>query len=164
MYDWEDKDGLGKLKRLYKMLQDSGYSPEMSPNKMFIKLFHPITKQFVVQAYASTWHSLGLIFVQIDYGVYEIGFTSSVDKAFDMVVDTYKSQTIGYPYVEKDCRYKLQFPKEKPGDGLIHCMAYSYSERKDGRHWAHHPVCCEHDCPLLDRKLLEGASLQWMKV
>lgn len=90
MYEWEDKDGLGKLKRLFKMLQKTGYNPEMSGNKMFVILKHPKTKEFVVQAYASSWHSCGLIFIQTDYGVHDVGTTFSVEKAFDMLVDTYR--------------------------------------------------------------------------
>lgn len=91
MYDWEDKDGLGKLKRLLEMLHDAGYNAEMSGSKMFVTIRHPKTKEFIVQAYASSWHSLGLIFVQTDYGVHEVGTTFSVDKAFKMLVDTHKS-------------------------------------------------------------------------
>lgn len=92
MYDWEDKDGRGKLNRIFNMLQDAGYSPEMSENKMFVTLFHPNTKKFVVRAYAPSWHDVGLIFIQTNYGVHEVGFTSSVDKAYKMLVETYKSR------------------------------------------------------------------------
>ena len=163
MYDWDDKDGEGKISRLYKKLQSAGYSPEMK-NKMRVILNHPEMKARDIRAYASSWHDVGLIFITTNYGVYEIGTTHSVDKAFDMIVDTYKSFVEGYPYVEKDCRYKMKFPDEGPGDGLIHCMAYSYSHRKDGKHWGNYPVCCAKECPLANRDLLEGATLDWVKV
>lgn len=91
MYDWEDKDGLGKLKRLCGMLKAAGFAPKVSGNKMFVILNHPETQEPVVQAYASSWHSLGVIFIQVDYGVHDVGTTFSVDKAYEMMVNTYKS-------------------------------------------------------------------------
>lgn len=91
MYDWEDKDSLGKLKRLYGMLQAAGYAPEMSGSKMFVILNHPKTQERIVQAYASSWHSCGLIFIQTDYGVHDVGTTFNVDKAYEMMVNTYKN-------------------------------------------------------------------------
>ena len=54
------------------------------------------------------------------------------------------------------CNYRQEFPSDK----LVHCMAYSYAERKDGRHWGHYPLCQDGNCPIRNEKLLEGAILK----
>lgn len=53
------------------------------------------------------------------------------------------------------CKYQLKFPS----DESTHCMAYSWSKRPDGRHWAHYPCCDPANCPIRHPELLEGAVL-----
>lgn len=53
------------------------------------------------------------------------------------------------------CKYQLNFPSDRS----THCMAYSWSKRPDGLHWAHYPCCEDSNCPIQHPELLEGAVL-----
>lgn len=78
MYDWEDKDGYGKLVKILKRLVENGYNAKMLGSKMFVRLYDP-NGEYVCDAYSSSWHSLGLIFIQ--HWCQEIETTFSPDKA-----------------------------------------------------------------------------------
>lgn len=60
-----------------------------------------------------------------------------------------------------NCKYEFVIPSnhffnvDKPL-----CGAYGESKRKDGRHWAHYPECCDENCPLAHPELLEDAILE----
>ena len=56
--------------------------------------------------------------------------------------------------LEQGCEYHFEIPTV----GLC-CDAYSQSVRKDGKHWANWPFCCEEACPMVHPELLEGAVL-----
>ena len=73
------------------------------------------------------------------------------------------------------CKYQMDVPYQymsyhgylegsTTGSAFSHgtavmCGAYSVSKRPDGLHWAHYPLCVEHNCPLIHPELLEGATL-----
>ena len=53
------------------------------------------------------------------------------------------------------CKYRMFIPNV----GTC-CGAYAESKRKDGKYWAHFPICTDENCPLVHPGLLEGAILE----
>ena len=49
------------------------------------------------------------------------------------------------------CKHRQEFIN----DNEIHCMAYSEMVRKDGKWWAHFPVCSDSACPFLHPELVK---------
>ena len=92
MYWWQDKDGQKKLRLIWKKLVENGYDARWSKSHMFVKLYNS-NEDYVCDAYASTWHSLGLIWVK--RWSTEIGTTFDPYKAYDMMVEYFtKKETL----------------------------------------------------------------------
>lgn len=92
MYDWQDKDGYGKLTKILNKLLKQGYNAEMSNNKMFVMLYDRSGKKQICEAYSSSWHNTGLIEVKIGYGK-DFDSTFSADEAYDMMIKIYDEAT-----------------------------------------------------------------------
>lgn len=94
LYDWQDKDGQAKLQKILTKLLDNGYNARMSNSKMFVQIMGE-TPTPICQAYSSSWHSVGLIFVYAGWGVPmdERKSTFSADEAYDILVKIYEEET-----------------------------------------------------------------------
>lgn len=92
MYWWQDKDGQKKLRLIWEKLIENGYDARWSNGHMHVKLYNS-NGEYVCNAYASTWHSLGLI--RVERWITEIGTTFDPYKAYDMMVEYFnKKETL----------------------------------------------------------------------
>ena len=89
MYWWQDKDGQKKLQLIWEKLVENGYDARWQKGKMVCKLYDS-NGEYVCDAYASTWHSLGIVWVQ--HWSREIGRTFDPYEAYDMMIEYFNGE------------------------------------------------------------------------
>lgn len=90
MYDWQDKDGRGKVLKLFNKLVENGFDARLSKSTAtFVSLYND-KGEYVCYAWASNWHNLGLIF--IDRWAEKIGTTFSSDEAYNMMIEYFNKK------------------------------------------------------------------------
>lgn len=90
MYDWQDTDGQSKILRIFSKLIENGFNAKVSYGPATFVSLYDNKGNYICYAWASNWHSAGLIWV--DRWAEKIGTTFSPDKAYDMMIKYFKEK------------------------------------------------------------------------
>ena len=84
MYDWQDRDGQGKILKILHKLTENGFNAKLSYGPAtFVSLYND-KGDYICYAWASNWCNLG--FIRVSRWCEEIGTTFSPDEAYNMMV------------------------------------------------------------------------------